>query len=119
MKSIEIDINQDKMEYNGVEYDLSFAIKKDKKTIFNEAMSSHGDTFEKEYDKDTFRTDKVRIYVSESGELLFGMIIYIVDYKDHKNGRYACGNYYPFYEAKNDNGKSFMEPHPFQGSICW
>ena len=117
MNTVEISINQETMEYNGVTYELDYAIKKDKKAIFNEAMNSHGDTFETEYDKESFRPDKVSVYVSETGELLYGMIIYIIDYKDHKNGRYACGNYYPF--CKLSTGKNFMEPHPYQASICW
>ena len=120
MKIKEVSINSNEFEYNGVKYDAELAIKKDKKLIIAEAMDSHKEVFEKEYNKDSLTQDHVRLYLDEKNEIVYGMIIYLIKYKTKtilRNGRYACGNYYPIYKASN--GKNFLEPHPYQTSICW
>lgn len=122
MKTKDIKINSNEFEYNGVKYDAELAIEKDKKLIISEAMDSHKEVFEKEYDKDSLTQDHVRLYLDEKNEIVYAMIIYIIKYKNKDygvlgNGRYACGNYYPIYKAST--GKNFLEPHPYQASICW
>lgn len=122
MKTKDIKINSNEFEYNGVKYDAELAIEKDKKLIISEAMESHGESFEKEYDKDSLTQDHVRLYLDEKNEIVYAMIIYIIKYKNKDygvlgNGRYACGNYYPIYKAST--GKNFLEVHPHQASICW
>ena len=43
---------------------------------------------------------------------IFGMVIYLIKYKDGSWERYACGGYYRFYADA-------LLPHPYQESICW
>ena len=45
---------------------------------------------------------------------IYGMIIYLIDYKNGGNSRYACGGYYRF-----EFDGSVLMPHPYQESICW
>ena len=52
MNTIEISITGTEFEFNGVKYDAKYAINKDKRLIITEAMDSHKEVFEKEYDKD-------------------------------------------------------------------
>ena len=122
MTTIEITINGTEFEFNGVKYNAEYAINKDKRLIIAEAMDSHKEVFEKEYDKDSLTQDSVRLFLGGNNEIIYAMIIYIIKYKNKdygvlSNGRYACGNYYPIY--KSSTGKNFLEPHPYQASICW
>lgn len=122
MTTIEITINGTEFEFNGVKYNAEYAINKDKRLIIAEAMDSHKEVFEKEYDKDSLTQDSVRLFLNEKNDTVYAMIIYLIKYKDSGkgvlvNGRYACGNYYPIH--KFSSGKSFLNPHPYQSSICW
>lgn len=107
-------IKDNGFEYLGKHYDCRPAIKRDVKMILQEAETSHKDTFDKLYDRSTLRPDKIRIYVDEDNVPIYGMIIYLIDYKEENNSRYACGGYYRF---EFDN--SVLLPHPYQESICW
>ena len=109
----EYPIKDNGFEYLGKHYDCKLAIERDIKMIFQEAETSHQDTFNELYDRNTLRTDKIRIFVDENNTPIYGIIIYLIDYKDG-GGRYACGSYYPF---EFDN--SMLLPHPYQESICW
>lgn len=111
-KFVEMPMSSDTFEYKGVIYACSSAINKDKELILQEAESSHKDTFDKEYSRDSLRPSKIRLFVDDKDLPIFAMIIYIIDYKNGSCGRYACGNYYPFYEEN-------LVPHFFQASICW
>lgn len=112
MESVECAIINDCFEYNERKYDCSYAIRRDIKMILQEAETSHGDSFDKTYDKSTLRPDKIRLFVDEDNIPIYGMIIYLIDYKDEIWKRSACGGYYPFWEGK-------LFPHFFQESICW
>lgn len=107
----EYPIKENGFEYLGVHYDCKFAIKRDVKTILQEAEVSHKDEFENFYDKDSLVADKVKLFTDGSNVPIYGMIIYKIY---NKNGywRYGCGNYYPI----ND---FHLEPHLYQGRICW
>jgi hypothetical protein len=111
-KYVEMPMNSDTFDYKGVRYDCSSAISKDKALILQEAESSHKSTFDEEYLRDSLRPSKIRLFVDDNDLPRFAMVIYIIDYKDHSCGRYACGNYYPFYEEH-------LMPHFYQASICW
>lgn len=113
----DVPIASDRLDFKGVEYDLGPAIRKDKELITINAERSHGKEFDELYDKESIRPDKVRVFIGEDGEPVFGMVIYVIMYKTGDSGRYACGNYYPFYKVSLD--KNFLMPHPFQASICW
>ena len=114
IKKEELTIKDNGFEYLEKHYDCHFAIKRDIKMILQEAETSHKDTFNELYDRDTLRPDKICIFVDKDNVPIYGMIIYIIDYKKEKNSRIACGNYYPF---EFDN--SVLLPHPYQESICW
>lgn len=114
IKKIEYPIKNNGFEHLGKHYDCQFAIKRDVKMILQEAEISHKDTFDELYDRKTLRPDKMRIYVDENNTPIYGMIIYVIDYKNGGNSRYACGGYYRF---EFDNSVFF--PHPYQESICW
>ena len=101
-------------EFNSKIYDCKSAIERDIKMIIQEAETSHKDSFDKLYNRNTLRPDKIRIFVDRDNVPIYGMIIYLIDYKDGNNSRYACGGYYGF-----DFGSSVLYPHPFQESICW
>jgi len=101
-------------EFDGKTYNCSYAIKRDIKMILQEAEISHKDSFDELYDRSTLRPDKIRISVDGNNVPAFGMIIYLIDYKEEHNSRYACGGYYIF-ELNN----SVLYPHPYQESICW
>lgn len=115
IKKEEYPIKNNGFEYLGNHYDCHYAIERDIKMIIQEAETSHKDTFNELYNKSTLRPDKIRIYVDENDTPIYGMIIYLIDYKEGvNNSRYACGGYYPF---AFDN--SMFLPHPYQESICW
>ena len=109
----EYPIKDNVFEYSGKHYDCQFAIKRDIKMILQEAETSHKDTFDEVYDRNTLRADKIHIYVNEEGTPIYGMIIYRIDYKEENYSRYACGGYYPFLDDK------VLFPHIYQESICW
>lgn len=106
-------IKDNGFEYLGKHYDCEHAIERDIKMILQEAKTSHKDNFDEFYDRNTLRPDKIHVFVDENGTPIYGMIVYIVNYKEG-GGRYACGGYYPF-EFNN----SLLMPHTFQESICW
>jgi len=111
----ECSIKDNGFEYLGKYYDCKFAIKRDVKMILQEAETSHKDSFDKLYDKSTLRPDKIHIFVDEDDVPIYGMITYLIDYREGNNARYACGGYYGF----NFGGSSTLYPHPYQESICW
>lgn len=116
IKKEEYPIKDNGFEYLGNHYDCQFAIKRDIKMILQEAETSHKDIFDKFYDRSTLRPDKIRIFVDKDDERvpIYGMILYLIDYKEENNSRCACGGYYRF---GFDN--SALLPHPYQESICW
>jgi len=114
IKKEEYPIKDNGFEYLGKHYDCQFAIKRDIKMILQEAEISHKDTFNELYDKNTLRADKIHLYVDECNVPIYGMIVYLIDYKEENNSRYACGGYYRF---EFDN--LVLLPHPYQESICW
>ena len=99
-------------EYDGKMYDCSYAIKRDTKLIIQEAETSHKDSFDELYDRGSLKADKVRIFLDKEDKPIFGMVIYLIEYKDKSWERWACGGYYPFFDDK-------LFPHPYQESICW
>ena len=114
IKKEEYPVKDNGFEYGGKHYDCKFAIKRDIEMILQEAETSHKDTFDEFYDRNTLRPDKIRIYVDEDDVPIYGMIIYLIDYKKEQMSRSACGGYYPF-----EFGYSTIYPHPYQESICW
>ena len=114
IKTEEYPIKDNGFEYGGKTYDCQFAIKRDIKLIIQEAETSHKDTFDELYDRSTLRPDKIRIFADGDGVPIYGIVIYLIDYKDGNDSRYACGGYYRF---EFDN--STLLPHPYQESICW
>ena len=122
MKIEEVSINSNEFEYNGVKYYAKSAIEKDKELIITEANKSHKEEFETLYDKDSLNPNFIRLFLDEKNEIIYAMIIYIIKYKNKdygvlSNGRYACGNYYPIYTSSTR--KNYLQPHPYQTSICW
>ena len=113
IKKEEYPIKDNGFEYLGKYYDCHYAIKRDMRMIIQEAETSHKDTFDELYDRNTLRADRIRIYVDENNTPIYGIIIYLINYKNG-GGRYACGSYYPF---ELDNSK--LLPHPYQENICW
>ena len=107
-------IKNNGFEHLGKYYDCRSAIKRDVIMILQEAETYHKDAFDKLYDKSTLRPDKIRIFVDGDNVPIYGMIIYLIDYKGENSSRYACGGYYKF---EFDN--SVLLPHPYQESICW
>ena len=111
----EYSIIGDCFEHLGKHYDCHHAIKRDVKMILQEAETSHKYTFDKLYDRNTLRPDKIRIFVDEDNVPIYGMIIYLINYKEENFSMCACGGYYRFVEFDN----SVLLPHPYQESICW
>ena len=107
-------IKDNGFEYMDNYYDCQYAIKRDVKMILQEAETSHKDIFNELYDKNTLRPCKIHLFVDENNIPIYGMIIYVIDYKEQDNSRYACGGYYRF-EFNN----LVLLPHPYQESICW
>lgn len=105
-------IKENGFEYLGVRYDCKFAIKRDVEMILQEAETSHKDEFEDLYDKDSLRPVKVKLFTDGDNIPAYGMIVYKIYNKKDNYWRTACGNYYPI----NDY---CLEPHWFQGRICW
>ena len=89
IKKEEYPINGDGFEYLGKHYDCELAIKRDIKMILQEAEISHKDTFDELYDRNTLRADKIRIFVDGDDVPIYGMIIYLIDYKEQNNSRCA------------------------------
>lgn len=113
IKNEEYPIKNNGFEYLGKHYDCQSAIKRDIKMILQEAKDSHKDTFDELYDRSTLRPYKIRIFVDEDDAPIYGMIIYLIDYKEGNCSRFACGGYYQFVFDH------FFTPHPYQESICW
>ena len=116
-KSVEISINSNEFVYNGVTYDVERAVNKDKKLIIDEANGSHKESFEELYDTESLSPNFVRLFLNKKDEIVYAMVIYVIRYKNLDYGRYACGNYYPIYNSST--GKNYLQPHPYQASICW
>jgi len=114
IKKEEYPIKDNGFEYLDKYYDCHYAIKRDVKMILQEAETSHKDSFDEIYDRNTLRPYKIHLYVDENNVPIYGMIIYLIDYKKDNCSRYACGGYYRF---EFDNSK--LLPHPYQESICW
>lgn len=115
MKYDTIEIKDNSFEYLDKQYDCSFAIEHDIKLIIQEAETSHKDTFDELYDRNSLIPVKVRLFFDETDKPVFGMIIYTIKYKNKTTRRFACGNYYPIWTLHNLE----LIPHPYQGSICW
>ena len=113
IKKEEYPIKDNGFEYLGKHYDCKFAIERDIKMILQEAETSHKDTFDELYDRNTLRPDRIRIFADEDNVPVCGMIIYLIDNKEENYSRHACGGYYIF---EFDNT---IIPHPYQESICW
>lgn len=114
IKKEEYPIKDNGFEYLGNHYDCQLAIKRDVKMILQEAETSHKGTFDKLYDRNTLRADKIRIFVDGDNIPIYGMIIYLIDNKNENYSRHACGGYYGF-----DFNNSLLLPHQYQESICW
>lgn len=123
MKEVEINVNSDKFEYNGVKYDCKWVVKKDKKIILQEAEESHKEQLESMYEKDSLAPDHVKLYMDDNGNPLYLMMVYVIKYKNKSTfgtGRYACGCYQPIENGLvNQEGFNVVYPHPYQGSVCW
>lgn len=109
---VELPIETESFEYNGETYDCSLAIERDIKQIIQEAETSHKESFDKDYNRASLSPNKIRVYLDENGNPLFGMVMYLIDYKSGNSQRWACGNYCPFWA-------NLLSPFPYQGSICW
>jgi hypothetical protein len=114
IKKIEYPIKNNGFEHLDKYYDCYRAIERDIKMIIQEAETSHKNNFDEFYDRNTLRPRTIRLYVDENNIPIYGMIIYVIDYKEGNSSRCACGGYYPF---EFDN--SILLPHPYQESICW
>ena len=112
MEYKEYEIKDNSFEYLDKQYDCSFAIKRDIKLIIQEAETSHKDTFDELYDRQSLKADRIRIFLDEENKPIFGMVIYLINYKNENCQRFACGGYYQFWETA-------LFPHPYQESICW
>ena len=112
MKTVEVKIESDVFEYEGTKYGCSSVLSRDMKSIIREAEESHNGDFYRTYIKESLRPEKVRLFLDNDDVPVFGMVIYLIDYKVDKCSRYACGNYYPIYD-------NILTPHPYQASICW
>lgn len=106
-------ISNNHFEYFGKKYNCQYAIERDTKLILQEAEQSHKDTFEELYDKESLKPYTIKLYINEDNNPIYGMIIYTINYKNSNNTRLACGDYYPISDFLE------LEPHPFQGQICW
>lgn len=91
IKEEECPIKDNGFEYLGNHYDCYYAIKRDIKMILQEAETSHKYNFVGFYDRNTLRPYKIRLYVDENNTPIYGMIIYVIDYKEEQNSRTACG----------------------------
>ena len=116
IKKEEYPIKDNGFEFLGKHYDCQFAIKRDVKMILQEAETSHKDTFDNLYDRNTLRPYKIHLYVDEGNVPIYGMIVYIIDYKEENMSRYACGGYYTFCQFMDDK---VLFPPLYQESICW
>lgn len=112
IKKEEYPIKDNGFEYDGKTYDCSYAIKRDIKLIIQEAKTSHKDSFDNLYDRQSLKANKVCIFLDKEDKPIFGMVTYLIEYKDKSWKRYACGGYYPFWDDK-------LFPHLYQESICW
>ena len=125
MKYIEIDVNSDNFEYNGIKFDCELVVARDKELILQEAEKSHKEALETLYDKESLTQQQVKLYVDDNGNPVYLMMIYVIKYKDPSygvlgTGRLACGDYYPIELGYvNNNGFNAVYPHPYQTSICW
>lgn len=115
MKYEDYPIIDEHFEYDGKDYDCSYAIKRDIKMILREAETSHKDFFDELYDRDSLTPVKVRLFIDDKQNPIYGMITYTINYKKQNTKRTACGDYYPIYTLS----KLALMPHPYQASICW
>jgi hypothetical protein len=91
MKEEKYSIVDNHFEYDGKNYDCSYAIERDIKMILSEADESHKDSFDKLYDRQSLKADKVSIFLDEENKPVFGMVIYLINYKNENSQRFACG----------------------------
>ena len=105
-------IKDNGFEYLDKYYDCQLAIERDIKMILQEAETSHKDYFDELYDRQSLKADRILIFLDKDNKPIFGMVIYLIEYKDANWKRYACGGWYQFWENK-------LFPHPYQESICW
>ena len=121
MNKNDIEIIDGKFEYLGKEYDCKYLIERDKRNILREAETSHKDTFDELYDRNTLEPLKCRVYLDDNDKIVYLMIFYTIDYSKGNGRRFAyckriaCGDYYP----ECNFGENALFPHPYQASICW
>ena len=111
MKIEEVNVHSDEFEFKGKKYDCELVTKRDKELILQEAETSHKDLFDKLYNRNSLKADKVRIFLDKENKPIFGMVIYLINYKNENCQRFACGGYYQFWETA-------LFPNPYQESIC-
>lgn len=113
----DIPVKDGKFEYKGKTFDCSYLIERDKKVILREADSSHADTFDKLYDRDSLKAVRAKLDIGKDGGIETLMIVYTIDYKaPDTSSRLACGDYYPFCLLRGD---TLFFQSAYQGSICW
>ena len=112
MKKEDCIIMDDSFELFCKKYDCGFAIKRDMKAILREAEFTHKTEFDECYDKLSLKPKKVRLYIDDNNNPIYGFIIYTIHNKKADYDREACGSYYPIWD-------NTLMPHLFQESICW
>ncbi len=112
MKEIEYPIKDKHFKHNDTSYDCSHAIERDIPLIINEAETSHKESFSEFYDKQSLKASKVRVFLDEKDNPIFGIVIYTIYNKKSNYNRLACGGYYKFW-------RNILLPHLYQESICW
>lgn len=105
--------------YNDEFYDCKLLIAFEKKQILIEAEHSHKDEIENRYDKDSLKPKRVKLYLDDNDKIMYLMVVYEILYKDHSNGRYACGAYQVSKNFFRFEGKTIVAYHNYQDSICW
>lgn len=102
IKKEEYPIKNNGFEYMGNHYDCHYAIERDMKMIIQEAETSHKDNFDEFYDRNTLRPRTMRLYVDENNIPIYGMIIYVIDYKNK-------GSYFQIIYTNDRFGKNYKK----------
>ena len=120
-KEIDVYFNEESTGfiYNGDFYDCKLLTAFEKLQILTEAEYSHKDEIDNMYDKDSLKPQRVKLYLDSNDEIMHLMVVYEILYKDHSNGRYACGAYQVSKNFFQFEGKTVVGYHHYQDSICW